>query len=73
MQHCHHQNDVCVKMGSDENHFMVSLIVRGKVTVFEERRAEAELNQGPFLPVKNKTERSESSGHHSVQLEGTVD
>ena len=52
---------------------MVSLIVRGKVTVFEERRAEAELNQGPVLPVKNKTERSESSEHHSVQLEGTVD
>ena len=47
--------------------------MRGKVTVFEERRAEAELNQGPFLPVKNKTERSESSEHHSVPLEGTVD
>ena len=30
--HCHHQNDVCVKMGSDENHFNVSLTVRDKVT-----------------------------------------
>ena len=30
--HCHHQNDYCIKMGSDENHFNVSLIVRGKVT-----------------------------------------
>ena len=19
--HCHHQNDFCIKMGSDENHF----------------------------------------------------
>ena len=28
--HCHHQNDM--KMGSDENHFNVSLIVRDKVT-----------------------------------------
>ena len=26
--HCHHQNDSCIKMGSDENHFNVSLIVR---------------------------------------------
>ena len=30
--HCHHQNDFCTKMGSDESHFNVSLIVRGKVT-----------------------------------------
>ena len=30
--HCHHQNDSCIKLGSDENHFNVSLIVRGKVT-----------------------------------------
>ena len=30
--HCHHQNDSCIKMGSDERHFNVSLIVRDKVT-----------------------------------------
>ena len=42
--HCQHQNDSCIKMGSDENHFNVSLIVRDKVsrqcpqtTSFEER------------------------------------
>ena len=42
--HCHHQNDFCVKMGSDESHFNVSLIVRDKVkrqcpqtTTFEEK------------------------------------
>ena len=29
--HCHHQND-CVKVGSDESHFNVSLIVRDKIT-----------------------------------------
>ena len=23
--HCHHQNDPCIKMGSDESHFNVSL------------------------------------------------
>ena len=30
--YCHHQNDFCIKMGSDESHFNVSLIVRDKVT-----------------------------------------
>ena len=30
--HCHHQNDFCIKVGSDERHFSVSLIVRDKVT-----------------------------------------
>ena len=43
--HCHHQNDSCIKMGSYESHFNVSLIVRNKVTrqcpqttTFEEKR-----------------------------------
>ena len=31
--HCHHQNNSCIKMGSDESHFNVSLIVRDKVTI----------------------------------------
>ena len=30
--HCPHQNESCIKMGSDESHFSVSLIVREKVT-----------------------------------------
>ena len=30
--HCHHQNDSCIKMGSDESHFNVSLTVKDKVT-----------------------------------------
>ena len=31
--HCHHhQNESCIKMGSDKSHFNVSLIVRDKVT-----------------------------------------
>ena len=28
--HCHHQNDSCIKVGGDESHFNVSLIVRDK-------------------------------------------
>ena len=42
---CHHQNDSCIKMGSNKSHFNVSLIVRDKVTnmtvstdhIFEEK------------------------------------
>ena len=30
--HCHHQNDFCVKMGSDESHFNVSIGSDDKVT-----------------------------------------
>ena len=30
--HCHHQNDFCINVGSDESHSNVSLIVRDKVT-----------------------------------------
>ena len=30
--HCHHQNDFCIKVGCDESHFNVSLIVRDTVT-----------------------------------------
>ena len=51
--HRHHQNGSCIKMGSDENHFNVSLIVRDKVTrqcpqttTFEERGE----------PKRNRTE-----------------
>ena len=29
---CHHQNDFCIKMGSDESHFNVSLTVKDNVT-----------------------------------------
>ena len=30
--HCHHQNDFCIKMGSDESHFNVSEESDDKVT-----------------------------------------
>ena len=38
--HCHHQNDSCINMGSDERHFNVSLTVRDKVT----RQVSTDLN-----------------------------
>ena len=30
--YCHHQNDFCIKMSSDKSHFIVSFIMRDKVT-----------------------------------------
>ena len=30
--HCHHQNDSCIKMGSNKSRFNVALIVRDKVS-----------------------------------------
>ena len=42
--HCHHRDDFCIKVGSDESLFNASLIVRDKVirpcpqtTTFEEK------------------------------------
>jgi len=53
--HCHHQNDSCIKMGSDESHFNVSSTVRDKVlrqcpqtTGFEEK-GEPKRNQAKAL------------------------
>ena len=52
--HCRHQNDSSIKVGSDESHFNVSLIVRGKShktvstghNFWRERRTEADSNRG---------------------------
>ena len=59
-RYSHHQNDTCIKMGSDEGPFNVLLIVKDKVarqcpeiTTFlllflrERRRAESESSRGP--------------------------
>ena len=63
--HCHHQKDSCIKMGSDDSHFNVLLIVRDKVTrqcpqttTFEEKgepkriRAEVHLLDLPYRQAK---------------------
>ena len=56
--HCHHQNDFCIKMGSDESHFNVSLTVRDRVTrqcpettIFEEKGEPKRIRtEVPLLP-----------------------
>ena len=59
--HCHHQNDSCIKMGSDESHFNVSLIVRDKftrqcpqTTTFEEK-GELKWYRTEVLPLTSLT------------------
>ena len=48
----HHQNDTCIKMGSDESHFNVSLIVRNKVTVSTNHNPSEKKGE----PKRNRTE-----------------
>ena len=61
--HCHHQNDSCIKMGSDESRFNVSLIVRDKVTrqrpqtsTFEERGDRSGIETA-YQPIKKFTRK----------------
>ena len=59
--HCHRQNDSCIKMGSDESHFNVSLFVRDRVirqcpenhNFWRERKVEADSNRGPSVYQPN--------------------
>ena len=60
--HCHHQNDSCIKMGSDESHFNVSVGSdgQGHKTVstdhnLSEEKAEPERYRAEVLPVTSLT------------------
>ena len=37
-QHCHHQNDFCIKTGSNASHFNVSVGSDGQSTTFLKRK-----------------------------------
>ena len=75
--HCHHQNDFCIKVGSDEIecHLNVSLIVRDKVTrqcpqttTNEERLLwPVRLHQRLLLKQKTKTNKKLNCSLTSVQ------
>ena len=59
--HCHHQNDSCIKMGSDESHFNVSVGSDGQShrtvstnhSLFEEK-GEPTLYRTEFLPLTSR-------------------
>ena len=60
--HCHHQNDSCIKMGSDESHFNVSVGSDGQShrtvspnhNLFEEK-GEPKRYRTEVLPLTNLT------------------
>ena len=69
---CHHQNDSCITMGSDENHFNVSLIVRDKVarqcpqtTTYFLKRKESRRGIQP-TPFSQRTESYTNSNPSST-------
>ena len=47
---CHHQNDFCMKMGSDDSRFNVSLIVRAKAQSVYEQHLKREESRSGFEP-----------------------
>ena len=57
--HCHHQTDSCIKMGSDDSHFNVSVgsdgqshrTVSTKHTFFEEKGEPKRYRTGEVLPL----------------------
>ena len=60
--HCHHQNDSCIKMGSNENHFNVSVGIDGQShkTIstnhnFSEEKGELKKYQTEVLPLTSPT------------------
>ena len=68
--HCHRQNDSCIKVGSDDRHFNLSLTVRDKVTrlstdhnFWKEREAKVELNHGPSAYQPNTLPLNQTGSH----------
>ena len=79
--YCRHQNDSCIKMGSDENHFNVSVGNDGQSNktvftnhnLFEEKR-EPKLCRTEVLPLTNLTPYRWAKPAHrlSVILTNTI-
>ena len=61
--HCHHQNDSCIQMGSDESHFNVSVGSDGQShktvstnhNLFEEPKGEPKRYRTEVLPLTSLT------------------
>ena len=78
--HCHHQNDFCIKMASDESHFNVSVGSDGQShkTVStdhnRERRAEADSNRSSSAYQPNALPLGQTGSHqaHTATVTFTV-
>ena len=78
--HSHHQNDSCIKMGSDENHFNVSVgsdgqshkIVSTNHNLFEEKGEPKRVsNRGPSAYQPNALPLGQT-GSQSAETESAV-
>ena len=76
--HCHHQNDFCIKMGSDESHFNVSVgsdgqgykTVSTNHNLFEEK-AEQKRYRTEVLPLTSLTPYRKAKPAHQQQEQTT--
>ena len=69
--YCHHQDDSCIKMGSDESRFNVSLIVRDKVTSHLTVFTNHNLLEVKGEPKRNRTEVSSAYQPNALSLRQT--
>ena len=53
--HCHHQNDSCIKIGSDENHFNVKM--KHKFSI-------AERAQRAYINCEEQSHKTVSADHN---------
>ena len=75
--HFHHQNDFCIKMGSEESHFNVSVGSDGQShrsvhkpqPFWRERRAEADSNRGPSAYQPTALPLGQTGSHKPQQSE----
>ena len=75
--HCHHQNDTCIKMGSDESHFNVSVgndgqshrTVSTNHNLFEEKgEPKRYRNRGPSVYQPNALPLGQTGSHLPEKL-----
>ncbi len=75
--HCHHQNDSCIKMGSDESHFNVSVgsvgqshrTVSTNHNLFEEKGEPKRVsNRGPSAYQPNALPLGQTGSHFGATL-----
>ena len=73
--HCHHQNDSCIKMGSDESHFNVSVGSDGQShktestnhNLFEEK-GEPKRYRTEVLPLTSPTPYRQAKAAHTEDV-----
>ena len=79
--HCHHQNDFCIKMGSDESHFNVSVgsdgqshkTVSTNYNLFEEKREPKRYRtDNPFHRPRPRIFRAEKTTQTPAKLTGIL-